>query len=140
MRQFLIILLIVTYCMPIEPNALSYIFVHGNIFHLAANCVSIWCIFHPNRADNWETLAKALLMSLMAYPFSWAPAIGFSNVLFAAIGLRTPDWDNKWWTSWPVLTFFATTIIMAILPQVAATSHIAAFAFGALDAEFRRRR
>lgn len=150
MRAILIIILISVYIIagtplwlagteiPYAIRALSYSFFHVNIFHLAVNSLSVWLLCKPNRKGMLLELFHAFIIAVIIYPLSLRPVIGFSNVLYAMIGLRTPSLSSNWWKTSPVLTFLVVTIAMAVIPSIAATTHIAAFVSGALLAYFRR--
>lgn len=118
-------------------RALSYSFFHANWWHLAVNCIAIWSIFVPSR--KWITLLLlAFVIAVLVYPLSFRPVIGFSNVLYAVIGLRTPSLKSRWWKQPPVILFLAITVALVFVPQFSATTHIAAFLLGVLFASVCR--
>ena len=118
-------------------RALSYSFFHANWWHLAVNCIAVWSIFSPSR--KWlKPLLWALLIATLVYPLSFRPVIGFSNVLYAVIGLRTPSLKSQWWKQTPVIVFLVVTVALVFVPQFSATTHIAAFLLGALFASIGR--
>ena len=121
---------------PYQCRALLYSFFHANWWHLAANAVAAWGVFAPGR-DN-RMLPVAFLIAVAVYPLSFRPVIGFSNVLYAMIGLRTPPLSSPWWTQPAVIVFLAVTAAMVFVPRFSATTHVAAFALGMGAAGARR--
>lgn len=118
-------------------RAFAYSFFHANWWHLSLNSIAAWSIFVPSR--KWlKMLLAAYLIAVLVYPLSFRPVIGFSNVLYAVIGLRTPPLSSKWWRQYPVLLFFAVTLAMAFIPCFSATTHIAAFLLGTIGAASKR--
>ena len=75
---------------------------------------------------------------MLVYPLSLRPVIGFSNVLYAVLGLRTPSLKSKWWRQPSVIVFLFVTIALVFVPQFSATTHIAAFALGMAGASLKR--
>lgn len=119
----------------LEPDgywlrALSYSFFHGNWWHLAVNALAVWTIYDPKRCKPCRDLLFPFLFAVLVYPLSFRPVIGFSNILYAALGMRTPPLDSPWWRQTPVLVFLAVTVALVFIPRFSATTHIAAFALG----------
>lgn len=114
------------YCL----RAAAYPFFHANWWHLAVNAAAIWAVFAPQRKVTAGQMAAAALISFIVYPLSFIPVIGFSNVIYAMIGLRTPPLSNPWWRQPAVIAFLAVTIVMVFIPRISATTHIAAFLLG----------
>lgn len=119
---------------PYWSRALLYSFFHANWWHLAVNAIAAWSIF----ARDSKMLLVAFLIAVLVYPLSWRPVIGFSNVLYAMLGLRTPPLSSPWWKQPAVITFLAITVAMVFIPRFSATTHIAAFALGMAVAYARR--
>lgn len=113
-------------------RALSYSFFHAGWLHLAINCIAIWGLFKHKSSPLQILIAYAI--AVLIYPLSAKPVIGFSNILYALIGLRTPPLKNKWWRSSSVITFLTITVAMVFIPQFSAATHIAAFVLGCLTA------
>lgn len=113
---------------PYLVRATSYSFFHGSILHLAINSLSIWYIW-PGRDKKGDirNFFTALVIAFLAYPFGFRPCIGFSNVLFAACGLKV---KMKWLKSRSGIIFLALMLGMCFVPQFAGTNHIAAFIMG----------
>ncbi len=113
---------------PYIVRALTYSFFHTSILHLAINSLSIWYIW-PGLDKNRDvrSLFTALFIAFLAYPFGFRPCIGFSNVLFAACGLKV---KMKWLKSRNGIIFLALMIGMCFIPQFAGTNHVAAFIMG----------
>lgn len=70
------------------------------------------------------------LIAVSVYPLALRPVIGFSNILYATLGLRTPSFKSSWWRKPAVITFLVVTVLMLFIPQFSAVTHIAAFAIG----------
>lgn len=112
--------------------SLVHHFFHANIFHLAVNCLSIWTLFRRGvRYDIWP-LAAAYIIGTASWFCTSVDVVGFSNIIFALIGLRTPSIKSAWWKQSSVIAFLAITALMALLPQVSAVTHIVSFIFGCL--------
>lgn len=123
---------------PELQRAMLYSFFHGNWWHLAINCLAAWSIFAPARKRNWLHLLIGCIISGLVYPLSIRPAIGFSNVLYAVLGLRTPPLKSKWWKQPAVIVFLAVTLALVFVPKFSATTHIAAFLLGMAGAALKR--
>lgn len=108
---------------------MTHHFFHGNWMHLAVNCLSVWYIF---RRWSAREIILAWMIASGSYLLSPVPAIGFSNMIFATIGLRTPPFDSSWWRSPSVIIFIAMTLLMCLLPNVSSVTHIASFVFGTI--------
>lgn len=123
-------------------RALTYHVFHANIFHLAANILSIWFVFMvtPVRSDktNISQLVAAYVIATLTFFIATRPVVGVSNILFAVLGLRTPAFNHPWWRSQNTLVFFAITLGMLALPQFAAVTHIVSFICGTILAVVRR--
>lgn len=119
-------------------RALLYSFFHGSWWHLAVNAIAVWTIFDPRR--NWQLnqLWVAMGIAVLVYPLSFRPVIGFSNVLYAVLGLRTPPLSSPWWKQPAVIVFLAVTVALLAVPRFSATTHIAAFVLGMAGASVRR--
>lgn len=155
MREALITLLIALWLLAGCPDYLSdpgvgcwikastYHFFHANIFHLAANCVSIWYLFKVKKGRSDRRMLVELLLAFciasLTYFISMRPVVGISNILFAVIGLRTPPLGHPWWRSPGTLIFFSITLLMLFLPQLAALTHIASWVLGAVLAALLRK-
>lgn len=118
--------------------ALVHHFFHANIFHLAVNCLSLWTLFRPGRRYGISQIVFAYLIGSASWFFTSADVVGFSNVLFALIGLRTPSLKDAWWRRSSVVVFLAVTALMAFLPQVSVVTHIVSFVFGCIVAGILR--
>ena len=119
-------------------RALSYSFFHASWWHLAVNAIATWSIFAPSRKSNCLHFVIGCIISVLVYPLSLRPVIGFSNVLYAVLGLRTPSLKSKWWRQPSVIVFLLVTIALVFVPQFSATTHIAAFALGMAGAGIKR--
>ena len=84
-------------------------------------------------------LATAFIIAVLVYPLSLRPVIGFSNVLYAYLGLRTPALSDRWWRRPEVITFLVVTVALVLVPRFSATTHIAAFALGMGVAALKRK-
>lgn len=125
---------------PYVIRTLEYHFYHANIFHLAVNCIAVYSIFNPKwGTHNGRDLLAAFIIASAVYPLTFHPVIGFSNILYATIGMRTPPLNSKWWRTPQTLTFLIVTILMVFIPQFSATTHIFAMTAGVLLAHLRRK-
>ena len=119
-------------------KALSYPFFHANVFHLAVNCIAVWAIYRPGVCKPCRDLLFPFVVSFLVYPISPRPVIGISNMLYAAIGARTPSLSSPWWRRTPTIIFLSITVLMLFIPQFSAVTHILSFVAGALLASFHR--
>lgn len=102
-------------------------FMHGNVFHLAVNCLSVWFIFRRWKVTEIATAYAIATASWFTAPI---PAIGFSNIIFATIGLRTPSLSSTWWRRSETIIFLSVTLLMFLLPNVSAVTHVVSFMAG----------
>ena len=123
---------------PYLIRALSYSFFHANWWHLAVNDVAVWSIFVPSRKCSAGMLVAAFVIAVLVYPLSFRPVIGFSNVLYAVLGLRTPPLSSPWWKQPAVAVFVIVTLLLVFIPRFSATTHVAAFLLGMLGASLNR--
>lgn len=117
---------------------LIYHIFHANIFHLAANCLSIWVVFRKGETYSCSPLLIAYIIGTLSWFCTSSDVVGISNIIFALIGLRTPSIKHSWWRSRPVIIFLAVTLLMALFPQVSAVTHIVSFVLGSLVAGIKR--
>lgn len=125
---------------PYIVRALSYSFFHGNWWHLAVNALAIWTIYDPKRkpCKPCSDLLFSFLIAVAVYPLSFRPVIGFSNVLYAQLGMRTPPLSSPLWKHPSVITFLVVTVALVFIPRFSATTHVAAFLLGMGIASLRR--
>lgn len=141
MRYIMIILLSAIYFIFGLPEftgfalGLTHHFFHGNILHLAVNCFSIWFVFQRWSATH---LAEAYVIATISFFCSPSMCVGFSNIIYATIGLRTPSFYSAWWRHPNTVAFLAVTLLMFIMPNVSAITHIVAFALGVMIAVIKR--
>lgn len=114
--------------------AFAHNFFHANIFHLAVNCLSIWVLFKKGVRYTIASLIWAFIIGSSSWCFTSADTIGFSNFIFATIGLRTPSLKNAWWRQSSAIIFFTATALMAMLPQVSGVTHLISFILGCIIA------
>ena len=114
--------------------SLVHHFFHANIFHLAVNCLSVWTLFRRDIRYSMTPLVLAYIIGTASWFCTSADVVGFSNIIFALIGLRTPSLSHSWWKQSTVILFLAITALMALLPQVSAVTHIVSFALGCIVA------
>lgn len=123
-------------------RAMSYHFFHANIFHLLANCMSIWFVFSvtPNRTekDNCRNFLTAYLIATLTLITATRPVVGVSNIIFAVIGLRSPELSHPWWKRRSTITFLGLTVLMLLVPRLSAITHITSFMCGVLAAYLSR--
>lgn len=114
--------------------SLIHHFFHVNIFHLTVNCLSIWSLFRQGYRYSLAPLAWAFLIGSSSWFFTSADPVGFSNIIFALVGLRTPSLKSDWWKQPSIILFLVITGLMALLPQVSAITHIVSFVLGCMVA------
>lgn len=114
--------------------SLVHHFFHANIFHLAVNCLSLWTLFRKDIRYSPAELVSVYLIGTASWFFTSSDVVGFSNIIFALIGLRTPSLRHAWWKQPTVILFLAITALMALLPQVSAVTHIVSFVLGCIVA------
>lgn len=138
LRYILVLLLAVCYFLP-EPDCLVtkmfpahvlHHFFHANVFHFAVNALAVWAVLDPRTKPAGWLLPVAFVLGSLSYCFAVKPVIGFSNIIFALGGLRTPSFSSKWWHSTSALVFFGTMLLMFFLPQFSATTHLVAYILG----------
>lgn len=118
--------------------AMLHHFFHANIFHLAVNCLSIWTLFRRDVRYGIGSLIAAYIIGTLSWFATSADAVGFSNIIFALVGLRTPSLKSEWWKHPSVVTFLIITMVMAFLPQVSALTHMVSFTLGCIVAGAQR--
>lgn len=118
--------------------ALTYHLFHANIFHLAANLLSVWLIFRRDVTYRWQPLLLAFILAAASWYFTSDSVAGISNMVFAYLGLRTPSFRDCWWRQSAVLTFLVVTVVMAFLPNVSGITHIVSFVLGCACAALKR--
>lgn len=120
-------------------RALTYSFFHAGWWHLAVNCLAVWAAYNPKRpCKPCRDLFFPYIIAIAVYPLSFRPVIGFSNVLYALLGLRTPALSSPWWRRPEALVFLAVTVALLFVPRFSATTHIAAFLLGMAGAAAKR--
>lgn len=109
-------------------------FFHANVFHLAVNCLAVWTLFKKDVHYGLKRILMAYVIGSLSWFCSIEDVVGFSNFIFATIGLRTPSFESSWWKHPSVITFFVVTVLMAFLPNVSAVTHIVSFVLGCIAA------
>ncbi len=112
------------------PAMLVYPFFHANIAHLALNCLAVWTVFDPRTRPEWWYLPIGYIISATAYCLTDYVLVGFSCVLFAVAGIRTPSFRSPWWRTWNCWVYIGTMLLMFLLPMFAASAHLISFAIG----------
>lgn len=119
---------------PSVVKAVSYHWFHANIWHLLANCLSIWLLIRATRFRTQKKVlsqfAIAFLVASLMYFTATKPVVGFSNILFAIVGLRTPSFHHPWWRKPETVTFFAVTFLLLLVPQFSSLTHITSLLCG----------
>lgn len=108
-------------------------FFHANLFHLAANCLSLWLMLRlPSARLDIRQIVTAYICASVSWYFATRDVVGASNFIFAFAGLRTPSFRSKWWRLQSVRTFLVVTVLMAVFPQVSAVTHVISFGLGCM--------
>lgn len=119
--------------------AFLYPFFHANWFHLLVNGIAIWTLYRPEHpCKPCRDLLFPYMISCVVWPLSARPLVGISNMLYAAIGLRTPPFSSRWWRSPSVIFFLIATILTLLIPRFAGLTHIVSFTAGVLLAALHR--
>ena len=124
------------------PAMLVYQFFHANVFHLLVNCLAVWTVFDPRTRPEWWYLPVGFIISAATYCVTDYLMLGFSGVLFAIAGIRTPSFRSPWWRSWNCWAYIGTMLLMFFLPMFAASAHLIAFSMGvgvSVCVRFKRR-
>ena len=128
---------VMAYFLPIGSNAFTYPLVHGNIFHLAVNTITLF-MFIRATADTKtfvNFIVGGYLASVLAYILCGNPLIvGASGFVFGIIGIYAVfAYRNMYFrlfTSsfmWIVLAYITVGFI---IPGLAGLLHLYAFAIG----------
>lgn len=137
-RYILIVALAVCYFLP-KPGCLltmafpahvAHHFFHANVFHFAVNALAAWSVLDPRARTEIWMLPVAFAIGSFSYCFAIKPVVGFSNILFALAGMRTPSFKSAWWKSSNAVVFFASMLVMVFLPMFSATTHLVSYIFG----------
>ena len=102
-------------------------FFHGNLFHLLANLFSLYFVLPYLK--RWQMGAGYVIASLSVLATA-TPVIGFSNLIYAFIGLRSPSFKSKWWRHSGTMVFLVVTLLMVFIPNISAVTHIVCFSAG----------
>ena len=111
-------------------KAFLHNFMHANVFHLAVNLLAFNLMYRSEGKDSILLFFLALAIGTFSYVASVRNAIGLSDTLFAAIGLRTPGFCHEWWRRKTTVFFLLLTLGCLLIPGISATTHIAAFVSG----------
>lgn len=125
-----------------DPAMVVHPFFHANWAHLALNCLAVWTVFDPKTRPEWWYLPVGYIIAVAGYAMVDDVLVGFSTVLFAVAGLRTPSFRSPWWRSWNCIVYIGTMLLMFLLPMFAAKAHLVCFAMGvavAAAVRFKRR-
>lgn len=114
--------------------AMTHHFFHVNLFHLAANLLSVWLIFRKGRRYGVAPFIAAYICATAAWYATDMPVAGVSNMIFALFGLRTPSLRDSWWRQRNVIVFICVTAGMALVPNISGFTHLASFILGSLCA------
>ena len=83
---------VIAYFMPIDSNAFTYPLVHGNIFHLAVNTITLFMFIRATGDTKTfvNFIVGGYLASVLAYILCGNPLIvGASGFVFGIIGIYT---------------------------------------------------
>lgn len=107
-------------------TALLHHFFHVNILHLVINSYAVWMLFAVRGVKPLQ-FATGYVIGTLAYFAASVPAIGFSNILYALIGLGTPSLKSRWWRSPNTIIFLSVMAGYLFVPKVSALTHIVSF-------------
>ena len=136
MMLFLAILLVVCfifvdtdwlYRISLVEQMAYYHFLHANVFHLAANMLAGYYAF---KRCTVSRVVTAYLIASLSFLCVADMVIGFSNIVYAMIGLKTPAFSHPWWRHPGTITFLVVSLLMVFLPNVSAVTHIISFCGG----------
>ena len=98
-----------------------FAFSHANIFHLAANILCMWMM--KLRLRLHVTWAISFVCSYLPQWFLWGaePILGFSGVLFAAVGI---EWGKARQFKRMLRYCLLPTVFFGLFPHIALTFHI----------------
>lgn len=123
---------------PYIVRAFEYSFHHASWLHLAINGIALWGVYSPKRKGIVLQLLMSYLIAVVVYPVSFRPCLGFSNILYATLGMRTPELNSPWWRTPSVIVFLAVTVVMVFLPQFSGMTHLLSFLLGMICATICR--
>ena len=118
--------------MPLLIGALTHHFLHANIFHLAVNCLAVWTMFNTRWKDSWMELLAGLFLGAVAYAIAGQDVVGFSNVLFAVLGIRY--FKYEWYKTSYACVLPIAIIISSVIPGISVLTHFFSFLGGVLVA------
>lgn len=109
-------------------SALHHFF-HANAVHLIVNCFVLYSI---RKTLTINKLVAAWFIGSLSYIFALRPTIGFSDIIYALIGMSTPPLTSRWWRSPSTIIFLCATVAYLFVPSVSATTHIASLVIGVI--------
>lgn len=112
---------------------LTFCIFHANVFHLAANALTL-CLLRPAGRDLLSGYIISLLASFVAV--TAAPTVGFSGALYAMIGMRTTLFRGRF--TFPKAWFAGFLLAGLFLPHVNGLLHVLCFVAGAAVQLYRR--
>ena len=128
---------VITYFLPIDSNAFTYPLVHGNIFHLAANVITLFMFIRAS-ADT-KTFVNFIIggyvASVLAYVlYGNTLTVGASGFVFGIIGIYTVfNYRGMYFrllTSSFIWIVLAYIVVGFIIPGLAGWLHLYAFGIG----------
>jgi membrane associated rhomboid family serine protease len=107
----------------------TYMFFHGNIFHLAGNCYALYYIIKNIRHNVTMQLIYAYVCSVGASYLCYVdlPTLGFSSILFVLTGLNMYIFKQN---KFSVVVFSLVVTIGFLLENVNALLHVVCFIMG----------
>lgn len=113
-------------------SALTHHFFHANILHLVVNCYATWVLIARRWFKPLQIVSAYIVASLSFLCCMDIPAVGFSNFLYAFMGMNTPPLWHKWWYSQSTIIFIIITLGYLLIPGVSAITHIVSFVGGVI--------
>ena len=128
---------VIAYFLPIGSNAFTYPLIHGNIFHLAVNTITLFMFIRATADIKTfvNFIVGGYLASVLAYILCGNPLIvGASGFVFGIIGIYTVfSYRGMYFrllTSSFIWIVLAYIVVGFIIPGLAGWLHLYAFGIG----------
>lgn len=140
MSAVVCLLIIVGYFLPIQPNALTYMFVHANVFHLMANVIAVFLFLIAGRNEKtfFVMVLGGLFASMYAYLiYNSTIVVGASGFGFGVMGVYMVFryrglFRLELFKSLNFASILFAIVVGMVIPSLAGLLHLYAFAIGLL--------